>query len=203
MNDAYVYTIVIDRMTRYIGKGSGIFMKRATEHLRTARRLIRRREAGEVVWAPNLYNRLAKAVSKGADVQIAVIARDMTDDQAFELERVKIDEAPKGQLWNLDGGGLGGRRRSDESRKKMSEAAKRRIQRPGELERLRALGKSADNIARLKATNAELARRPESRAKNAAAAKERWANPQKAARMMIGLGKRWSVRPCPGQLEFW
>lgn len=198
---AYVYALLIDGVPRYIGKGSGIPMKRAREHIRTAKRLIKRRAAGEVLWAPNLYNRLAKALAKGCRVEAVCLVSDLTDEQAFERECDEIKRT--NGLWNLDSGGLGGRTMGAELRAKLSEAAKRRLQRPGELERLRAFGKSAANLARLKATNAELGRRPESRKKNALAAKARWTDPVKAVKMRAGLRKRWKrTIACPNQLEF-
>jgi hypothetical protein len=198
---AYVYAITVDGVPRYIGKGSGIPMKRAQEHIRTAKRIIKRRQTGEVFWASRLYNKLARAISSGSEVRAVCIISNLTDEQAFDRERVEIEIAAPGQLWNLDGGGLGGKKISEAHRAKMSEAAKRRWARPGELDRLRAFANRAENIARLKATNGELARRPEVRAKNSHAAKMRWRDPEKAARMKVGLGKRWS-RSCPGQLEF-
>jgi len=200
---AYVYAIIVNGVVRYIGKGSGIPMKRAREHIRTAKRLNRRREAGEVLWASNLYNRLAKALKNGRAVEAVCIVDNLTDEQAFDRERTEIEKASG--LWNLDGGGLGGKEMSAEHRAKLSAAAKRRWQRPGEIEKLHAFANSPENIARLKAGNAELARRPDIRAKNAKAAKERWLDPTRAKRMLVGLKRgrqtRWNPKH-QDQFEF-
>lgn len=88
--DAYVYAIIIDGITRYIGKGSGIPLKRASEHIRTAKRLLKRRAAGEKVWERHLYNRLAKAVESGAKIDLNIIAKALTHDAAFDREMRRL-----------------------------------------------------------------------------------------------------------------
>jgi hypothetical protein len=101
---AYVYQIVVDGVVRYIGKGSG---ERADVHFRHARRLLRLRAAGAVIKETTFYNRLAAAIERGATIEARIIAVGLADEAAFEAEKGHIAECPKGQLWNIKGGGDG------------------------------------------------------------------------------------------------
>jgi len=97
---AYVYQIIVDGVVRYVGKGTG---KRAISHIAIVRSIIRRRAAGETVKATHFQNRLAKAYRNGADIQIEIVASNMTDEAAFNLEVTQI-AAHRG-LWNMTAGG--------------------------------------------------------------------------------------------------
>ena len=74
-NGAYVYALMVDGVVRYIGKGRN---GRRFEHEKEARRINRKRAAGQKVNASLLYNKLAKAICEGR-----VISNDMTDEQAY------------------------------------------------------------------------------------------------------------------------
>jgi hypothetical protein len=100
----YVYVITVDGVLRYIGKGTG---RRIDVHLWEAKRVNARREAGEKVRARKLYNRLAKALRLGADIQVAKIAEGLTHLESIERERAEIAAIPDGVLWNSTAGGEG------------------------------------------------------------------------------------------------
>src|SRR5689334_11077624 len=102
--DAYVYAITVDGVVRYIGKGRRY---RATEHLRFARELNRRRANGEKVNARYFYNKLAKAIRTGSEVGYKIIVNGLDDVAALRREVLEIEAAPAGQLWNTDKGGVG------------------------------------------------------------------------------------------------
>lgn len=176
IDDAYVYAILVDGVVRYIGKGSGAPLKRAREHARTARRLLRRRAAGQRTWERLFYNRLAKSLENGEEVREVCICDGLSHEEAFAREIVEITAAPKGQLWNSESGGLGGNRASDETRELLSIAGKRRAAQPGERQRLRqlALDRASD---------------PACIATLSVQAKARWSDPELAERMKAGLDK--------------
>lgn len=102
---AYVYALTVDGVVRYIGKGRRY---RATDHFRMARDINLRRSAGEKVRALRVHNKLAKALREGRNLDYTILANDLTDEAAYEMEKVEIAKAPKGQLWNLHCGGSGG-----------------------------------------------------------------------------------------------
>ena len=79
---AYVYKIIVDDVVRYIGKGTG---KRAMSHISAIRSIMRRRTLGETVKASHFHNRLAKAYRNGADIQIEIVADNLSDAAAFDL----------------------------------------------------------------------------------------------------------------------
>lgn len=189
---AYVYAISVDGVVRYIGKGSGVPLKRANEHIRTAKRLIRRRDAGQKLWAPSLYNHLAKAISSGAIIKVEALCSDLSHEAAFSLEAIEIAARPVKQLWNLDSGGLGGKTFSAEHRRKLSEVGKKRASSPEERERRREWGRRSHTPERreqTRAMNARNATDPAWREARRQQQRERWKDPALAERMRVGLDK--------------
>ena len=112
---------------------------------------------------------------------------------------------PIGQLWNSDIGGLGTGRMSADHRKKLSEAAKCRLARPGEKERLRQAGlkfKTPENSKRFRELaikrNANSAYKDNLRRKQ----KDNWLDPKRAAKMKAGLDRgRKSPRSARAQCK--
>lgn len=102
--DFYIYTVSVDGIVRYIGKGRG---SRLREHLGVAKRLIRLRADGATVKTSRFYNRLAKAVKSGAEIVSEPIISGLDEESAFKLEIEQIASAPDGQLWNTFSGGNG------------------------------------------------------------------------------------------------
>lgn len=138
---AYVYAIKVDGIIRYIGKGRRY---RVLEHFRYAREINRRRAAGQKVQAIYFHNKLAKAFRENGSLTYEIIASGLTDDAAYERERVEILAFPKGQLWNLREGGMGSNGdvirafwRDPEFRKKTMDGARRSKADPDYRERAR------------------------------------------------------------------
>jgi hypothetical protein len=98
----YVYAIMVDGVVKYIGKGTG---PRARFHRWFAVNVNRRRKRGEKVRTTKFYNRLAKALLKGAVVNYEILAWFETDDEAFAAEIAEI--ASRRGLWNKHEGGWG------------------------------------------------------------------------------------------------
>lgn len=98
MANAYVYAIIVDGVTRYIGKGS---KRRAREHFKIIRSLARRRSAGEIVQAPSLfYEKLCAAYLSGCDIESRVLVDGLTHEEAFRAEIAERNSYPASQLWN-------------------------------------------------------------------------------------------------------
>jgi hypothetical protein len=113
MSSCYVYEVRVDGIVRYIGKGIGARMGR---HVQAARRINAKRAAGLRVRALLFHNKLAKALRDGSNIEAGFIRCDMTDEEAYALERDLIAGFSEGQLWNIcEGGGkftaLDGKRR--------------------------------------------------------------------------------------------
>jgi len=102
---AYVYAILVDGVIRYIGKGTN---DRIRKHFTEARSIIRRRGNGEIIKTSKFYNSLASAIVKGNVITSRILHSSITDNKAFELEKLEIAAVTKGQLWNLLSGGEGG-----------------------------------------------------------------------------------------------
>lgn len=135
MNKFYVYAYVIDNVVRYIGKGSGY---RAAQHMAIVRRIARQRASGQKVKAEYFHNKLCKEWKRGAVIQSVKIAAGLSEPEAYARERLEINAAPKGQLWNRWVGGLGSFTASPELRQQLSEAAKARYRDDGQLAQARA-----------------------------------------------------------------
>ena len=101
---AYVYTIAVDGLVRYVGKGTG---GRVSRHVAKARTIIALRDDGEKVKTTIFYNRLCKALRAGAEIATEKIAVGLSDAGAFEREVATIASYPSGQLWNIREGGNG------------------------------------------------------------------------------------------------
>lgn len=98
MKNAYVYAIIVDGVTRYIGKGSN---RRTREHFKIIRSIARRRAAGEVVQAPStFYEKLCAAYLAGCEIESNVLADGLTHEEAFRAEIAERDRYPAEQLWN-------------------------------------------------------------------------------------------------------
>lgn len=100
----YVYEIVVDGIVRYIGKGT---RSRVSRHLRAALGINRRRAVGQTVKARKFYNRLAKALRRGAIVEARITVAGLSSREAFNREIVEIASLPSDQLWNELPGGEG------------------------------------------------------------------------------------------------
>lgn len=101
---AYVYSISIDGVVRYIGKGRG---RRAGSHVKLATQINLRRADGEIIRTTRFYNALAKALANEAPVSGEIIEHGLSDEDAFRLEVQLIANAPDGQLYNSAEGGRG------------------------------------------------------------------------------------------------
>jgi hypothetical protein len=123
----YVYAYLVDGIVRYIGKGSTC---RIQQHMQIVRRIARQRASGQKVKAEYFHNKLCKAWLGGAVIEPRFIAEAMTEDEAYERERVEVQAAAKFQLWNQKSGGGQGVVYSTELRDRIRQAALKRYQDP-------------------------------------------------------------------------
>jgi hypothetical protein len=97
----YVYTISVDEIIRYIGKGKG---PRLYSHMKEVRcRLSRDYRLQNI--ASRLQQNLTKAVLSGAKVIEHVLVGNLTEKAAYKLEYDKLREyvfaGKRDQLWNV------------------------------------------------------------------------------------------------------
>ena len=98
----YVYAVRVDGVVRYIGKGS---TGREHFHAIEARRINSRRARGANTdgTTTNFYRKLAEAVRHGASITEEIMIDGLTDQEAYRIEKQKIEELHKqnrGLLWN-------------------------------------------------------------------------------------------------------
>ena len=97
----YVYTISVDGVLRYIGKGKG---PRLYSHMREVRyrlnRFFKLRNIGS-----RFQQNLTRAVLSGAKVVEQILVDDLTEKEAYKLEYEKLREyvyaGKRDQLWNV------------------------------------------------------------------------------------------------------
>lgn len=104
MSAPYVYAVLVDGVTRYIGKGRG---QRAFDHARIAAKHNDRRACGERVRTTRFYCKLAAAIRDGRLIEVVILATFETDQDAFAVERELISEIGPEHLWNDRQGGEG------------------------------------------------------------------------------------------------
>jgi len=181
---AYVYAILVDGVIRYVGKGDGLPMKRAREHMRRVREILRNRESGSRKWASSLYNKLAKAATAGLPIEERPLYVGLTEHEAYRIEIEQID-ALGAQLWNQQGGGRGGWKPTAETRQKLSEAAKRRAATVEGKEHL----VRASKASRISPRQRKRCMTPEMKVTLSAMKKADWNDEARAERMRAGLAK--------------
>lgn len=181
---------------RYVGKTSRTIEKRLLQHLQDARR-----RPGEI---PR-FRWINALLAKGSRPQIRLLESDCGDWREAERRWIADMKATGDRLLNCtDGGdGISGCVLSEATKRKMSEAAKRRYQDPLELARLAEFGRlarlpdaakrNADAIraayqdpaarARLSAAAKAACARPEVRAAKSAARKGRHTSPETKAKL--------------------
>lgn len=156
MNRYYVYAYVVDGIVRYVGKGS---TGRLHQHMQIVRRIARYRSEGRKIKAEYFHNKLCKEWLNGAVVEPRVIADGLTEDEAYERERIEIAGAIPGTLWNQKSGGSDGVTYGDEFKRKQSEAAKRRYQDPVQREQARAIAHEFNSRPDVRAKHSETQKR--------------------------------------------
>jgi hypothetical protein len=84
----YVYTIYVDGVVRYIGKGSN---GRVHFHVIEARRMNSRRARGANTGctATNFYRKLAEAMRDGATITEEIMVSGLTNREAYRIENRK------------------------------------------------------------------------------------------------------------------
>lgn len=189
--NAYVYAIAVDGVVRYIGKGSGIPLKRAKQHLRDARRINRQRANGLRKFVVYADHQLAKALGRGASIEISVVSDRMTHEQAFAKEVQIIASAPSGQLWNMSGGGDGAGQVSNETRRRLSKLASERMADPARRDNLARQWDSftAEHRRNFIEASRAVHGRPGNRERLVKNAKVNWDDPHKKAAMLDALDR--------------
>lgn len=197
---AYVYAIAVDGVVRYIGKGSGVPMKRANQHLRNARLLLRQRKASSAVYADHC---IAKSFANGECVETRMLESGMSHDEAYAREVALIASYPPDQLWNLSDGGMGAGLVTEHTRKILSDAARARMLDPGLRRNLASKWESFTPEHRSKFIEASKAvhSRPGSRERLASNAKANWSDPDKAARMRDALDRGRRAPRSPERIQ--
>jgi hypothetical protein len=97
---AYVYTVLVDGVVRYVGKGRN---GRMYSHLIEAKRSAARCAPDTSGLYPRIHRKLVEAVRAGSHVTESAIVSGLTDKAAYRLESRIIGEFHKhraGQLWN-------------------------------------------------------------------------------------------------------
>jgi hypothetical protein len=97
----YVYTISVDGVVRYIGKGKG---PRLYSHMKEVRNRLNRHYRLKNI-RTRLQQNLTKAVLSGAKVIERVLMENLTETAAYKLEHDKLREyvfaGKRDQLWNV------------------------------------------------------------------------------------------------------
>ena len=97
----YVYTISVDGVVRYIGKGKGL---RLYSHMKEVRSRRNRNYRLQNI-ASRLQQNLTKAVVSGAKVIEQVLVDNLTEKAAYKLKYDKLREyvfaGKRDQLWNV------------------------------------------------------------------------------------------------------
>jgi hypothetical protein len=97
----YVYTISVDDVVRYIGKGKGL---RLYSHMKEVRHRLNREFKLRSIGSRFQQN-LTRAVLSGAKVVEQVLVDDLTEKEAYKLEYEKLREyvydGKRDQLWNV------------------------------------------------------------------------------------------------------
>jgi len=97
IRDAYVYAIFVDGVVRYIGKGC---KKRIYHHVRRAHVITSNRANGQKLRTTHFYRRMVEAVERGATIEEVFLVRDLSHAEAFAIERERIADVGRDQLWN-------------------------------------------------------------------------------------------------------
>ena len=98
--EAYVYAIMVDGITRYIGKGRAT---RMLTHALNARRDASKQGLRLNRLRPLMHRNLVRALRAGSQVSEIIIASGLSDTDAYRLEARMIAEYHRdktGQLWN-------------------------------------------------------------------------------------------------------
>lgn len=102
----YVYSIRVDGIVRYIGKGKGL---RLYSHMKEVRRRLNRAFKLQSV-GPRFQKKLTAAVLSGAKVVEQVLVDNLTEKAAYKLEYEKLQEyvlaGKRDQLWNVIPGSI-------------------------------------------------------------------------------------------------
>ena len=97
----YVYTISVDDVVRYIGKGKGL---RLYSHMKEVRHRLNRNFKLRSIGSRFQQN-LTRAVISGAKVVEQVLVDELTEKAAYKLEYEKLREyvyaGKRDQLWNV------------------------------------------------------------------------------------------------------
>lgn len=151
----YVYAYLIDGVICYVGKGSG---PRISAHIAIAKRIMKERESGLKVKATHFHNRLGKALAAGRLVESIFLRTNLSEQEAFDIERDEI-AARWGQLLNQTSGGSTGSVVTDEIRAKLSQWATKRYADPVQRLLASAIAKSFNARPEVKAKLSESQRK--------------------------------------------
>ena len=100
LSPTYVYEIRVDGVVRYIGKGRN---GRMYSHMIEAQRTANKPGVKIANLSPYFRKMLVRAIRRGAKIEEKIAADNLTDQEAYTLERQMIGNLHKhhaGQLWN-------------------------------------------------------------------------------------------------------
>jgi hypothetical protein len=97
---SYVYEIRVNEVVRYVGKGRN---GRVYSHMIEAKRTEKRCGVNTDHLYPYFNRKLVEAIRRGSTVTEKIIISDLTDEDAYRIEKQMIGKLHKlspGQLWN-------------------------------------------------------------------------------------------------------
>jgi hypothetical protein len=97
---AYVYEIIVDSVTRYIGKGSN---GRLFSHMKAAKCTAKRCGESTDHLGPRVHRKLVEALRAGSLIHERILVAGLSDAEAYRIEYRLIGNFHKnraGQLWN-------------------------------------------------------------------------------------------------------
>lgn len=174
---AYLYAILVDDQVRYVGKGR---RNRINEHLRVAAKI----GVDPKVKPSFAQEKIAEAIKGGSRVIAKKLIVNLSDDEAFALEKRAIEIVGLENLWNVIEGGVRGF---------TSEHAKATWDRPGYREKMAKITASRwadpDMREKMLAPHREAMRQADKQ-QMAALRRELWKRPEYAEKQRAARSER-------------
>lgn len=182
---AYVYALTVDGVVRYIGKGRRY---RVVDHISRIKAIASGTPHSGTRNHPAYVN-FAAAYQAGCQIDYFVIANGLTDDEAYLLEFLKIEEYPPDDLWNAQSGGRG-----DTGGRRLRRVWNNPITRSSLAAKIRAGHLNDKYKERARVRSLELWQDSEFRDRWLAQHRALWADPRTAAMRRARLKALWATK---------